>query len=82
MEPRWGNAKTGVPQGSVIGALLFPVYINDFEEGIEWHVKFFADDTSFFSIVNDPVVFAESLQHDPNWKSTWLLSGHIIRNEF
>ena len=54
IESNWGEIKAGVPQGSVLGPLLFLVYINDLEEGIKSNVKFFADDTSLFSIVQDP----------------------------
>ena len=61
MESNWREIKAGVPQGSVLGPLLFLVYINDLEKGIESHVKFFADDTSLFSIVNDPVSSAVNL---------------------
>jgi len=50
-ESDWGEIKAGVPQGSVLGPLLFLVYINDLEKGIKSSVKFFADDTSLFSIV-------------------------------
>ena len=45
----WGPIKSGVPQGSVLGPLLFLVYINDLEYGIKSTVKFFADDTSLFN---------------------------------
>ena len=57
----WGPIKSGVPQGSVLGPLLFLVYINDLENGIKFTVKFFADDTSLFSIVNDPKTTADDL---------------------
>ena len=66
MESNWGDIRAGVPQGSVLGPLLFLIYINDLEEGILSHVKFFADDTSLFSIIKDPMVSAHELQQDLN----------------
>ena len=57
-ESSWGDIKAGVPQGSVLGPLLFLVYINDLEDGIKSSVIFFADDTSLFSIVRDPLISA------------------------
>ena len=56
--------ESGVPQGSVLGPLLFLVYINDLESNIKSNIKFFADDTMLFSIVEDPVTSAYNLNHD------------------
>ena len=43
----------GVPQDSILGPLLFLVYINDLHEGLKARAKPFADDTSLFSEVHD-----------------------------
>ena len=78
MESNWGDIKAGVPQGSVLGPLLFLVYINDLEKGIKSTVKFFADDTSIYSIVHNPVLSAEELNHDleliNKWAHQWKMS--------
>ena len=50
--------QSGVPQGSVL------IYINDLEKYTKSNINFFADDTMFFSIVKDPVISADYLNHD------------------
>ena len=60
----WSQVKGGVPQGSILGPLLFLVYISDLPKGLNSNVKPFADDTSFFSVVCDPGVTAETLNED------------------
>ena len=60
----FANIESGVPQGSVLGPLLFLVYINDLEKDIKSNVKFFADDTMLYSVVKDPKLSASELNHD------------------
>ena len=48
---KWAPVVAGVPQGSMLGPLLFLIYINDLPENLESSAKLFADDTSLFSTV-------------------------------
>ena len=44
----WVNVQAGVPQGSLLGPLLFLVFINDLVEIVVSNIRIFADDTSIF----------------------------------
>ena len=49
----WSDVRAGVPQGSILGRLLFLIYINDLSEGLSSSAKLFADNTSLFSVISD-----------------------------
>ena len=55
-ESEWGSR--------VLGPLLSLIYINDLEKGIKSQIKFFVEDTSFFSIVTDPSLSAAEQNQD------------------
>ena len=67
----YSTIESGVPQGSVLGPMLFLIYINDLEKNIKSNIKFFADDTMLFSIVNDPAISANNLNHDLDIIQRW-----------
>ena len=75
----FSSIESGVPQGSILGPLLFLIYINDLETNIKSNIKFFADDTMLFSIVKDPNKSATDLNHDLDVINKW---AHQWKFEF
>ena len=69
-----------MPQGSVLGPLLFLIYINDLENDIKSNVKFFADDTSLFSIVTNPALSASDLNSDLKIIEKWAYQWKMLFN--
>ena len=67
----WSSVLAGVPQGSILGPLLFLICINDLPDGLESSVKLFADDTSLFSTIYDPNISADQLDKDLKKISDW-----------
>ena len=47
----WANVEAWVPQGSILGAAMFLIYINDLPYNVSCNLKLFADDTFLFSMV-------------------------------
>ena len=73
--------KHGVPQGSVLGPLLFLLYINDLHRSIKFcKVYHFADDTNLLRVSNSPKQLQKHLNIDLKPLYKWLLANKISLN--
>ena len=74
----WTRIEAGVPRGSVLGPLLFLIYINDFPTNISSTCFLFADDSLLMDEVITPVDTSNQLNGDLNvisdWASRWLVT--------
>ena len=77
---KWGNVTSGVSQGSVLGPLLFIIYINDLATGINSDISKFADDTKIGKLVKN-IDDARMLQDDLNrlyeWSEKWQMKFKV-----
>ena len=70
----WKSVLSGVPQGSVLGPILFLIYINDLDDSITSNVLKFADDTKLFRKVNtdgDKQHLQNDLDRLMKWSEKW-----------
>ena len=68
----------GVPQGSVLGPLLFLVYINDLTDDITSDMRLFADDSSLFACVTDVTQTHDRLVSDLETISKWAYQWKMV----
>ena len=76
----WRPVLAGVPQGSILGPLLFLIHINDLPNRLKSNAKLFADDTSLFTIVKDKNESANILNNDISLISRWAYDWKMLFN--
>ena len=70
----WKSVLSGVPQGSVLGPILFLVYIDDLEEGVTGNILKFADDTKLFrktKEIGDKKKLQDDIDKLVRWSEKW-----------
>ena len=70
----WRGVLSGVPQGSVLGPVLFLIFINDLDEGLMSNILKFADDMKIFGTATNHgnrQIMQNDLTTLANWANTW-----------
>ena len=73
-ESKWVRVTSGVPQGSVLGPVLFLIYINDIDCTVDTIIKKFADDTMLYGRVRteeQALSIQSSLESVTKWGNEW-----------
>ena len=83
---QWNSISAGVPQGSVLGPLLFLVFINDLSDVItNCNIRIFADDSCLFITVDNRENAARLINDDlvsiENWAKKWLVNFSPTKTE-
>lgn len=82
----WGYSESGVPQGSILGPLLFLIFMNDLVEVVDYsNIRLYADDTCLYIDVDNRIAAAERLNKDLDsislWAKTWLVNFNPKKTE-
>jgi len=92
----WVKVSSGVPQGSVLGPILFLVFVNDLPDWVKSSFKMFANDSKLWATISN-TTDRKTLQEDLNrlkcWSEKWLLRfnpekckvmhvGHSVPTEY
>jgi len=76
------SVTSGVPQGSVLGPVLFTMFVNDIPSIVSSPVYLFADDTKLFHVIknrDDQLALQNDLNLLYNWSITWQLSFNKLK---
>ena len=75
------NVTRGIPQGSILGPLLFTIYINDLPScNLFSKPKMYADDATLTSSVEDPYILEHKMNYDMNLIQLWLTANKLTLN--
>ena len=76
------DVTSGVPQGSVLGPILFLLYINDINENVQSSIRLFADDSIIYRKINaniDHQILQTDLIQLEKWSDKWQMQFNISK---
>ena len=76
------SVRSGVPQGTVLGPLMFLIYINDIGEHITSNLRLFADDSLLYCAIDIPqdcLALQEDLDKLSQWSYKWQMSFNVLK---
>ena len=79
---KWYPVDSGVPQVSVLGPLLFILYVNDIPDLVESKIKMFADDIKIYKQITsfgDALSLQNDLDKLCDWAKEWLLHFNVVK---
>lgn len=67
------NVSSGIPQGSILGPILFTIFINDLPDNLNSKCKIFADDTKIYNTPENNVIMQNDINELCEWTEKWNL---------